>query len=618
MADSNIGVTPGTGALVDTRTNPGGEHREVVVVGDPTTDSVAKVGTGGEQWASITSPAMSPFGVFARITPFAALRVTGEPTTLFWDVFDSATIDTTKWGTGGTVLPNVTGGAMSIAPGTTLSAWSSLYSQPAFGANGTGYNAFASVVTLESAAVAGNNQYRFWGQGTGSGGGYNTPTSDGVGFEVDGNGVLSCVAFIGGVKYVINSTSASQISSSVPGAGGSGTAVPAGASVSNLGSLLTWQGGSHRFGMHVRADSVFWYIEGQDKPVAIANYLMPNTQTLPVKVLAFNNSSGTVSNALTFLLNSVAIADTTAGNGTISDASYPWRKAQVGKSGGLSVRGASIPGTSNSFGATVTGTVGPLDVSEAGNITITAKNQTLGSPWTGTPVLVFEQSDDNTNWAPMPVQRMDTGSVASTQILPAGTNLLEFVFNAPLQGINYVRVRVTTGTTANGITVSLNPGGGYFMPFVSLAPPSRTPVSYFMALPVQASATDTLLSLTGYRGGAAVAATTTPAVVPAGKTFRVTGFNLGYIATITGGYAIARLRHNPSGVVAIGSPVARVIMAGSVAATSANATGFSATAPFDGLEFPAGSGIGVSLVGMSAVTPSAVGYGFVELVGYEY
>lgn len=46
MPDSNIPITPGTGRNVDTRTEAGGDHRQVIVIGDPSaTDSVAVVKT---------------------------------------------------------------------------------------------------------------------------------------------------------------------------------------------------------------------------------------------------------------------------------------------------------------------------------------------------------------------------------------------------------------------------------------------------------------------------------------------------------------------------------------------------------------------------------------------
>jgi len=44
MADSNVAVTAGAGTLIDTQTTSTGEHRQVIVIGDPATDaSIASV-----------------------------------------------------------------------------------------------------------------------------------------------------------------------------------------------------------------------------------------------------------------------------------------------------------------------------------------------------------------------------------------------------------------------------------------------------------------------------------------------------------------------------------------------------------------------------------------------
>lgn len=59
MADSSIIVTEGSGKAVDTRTNAAGDHRQVVVLGNPTaTDSVAEV--------QATDPSSSALGVVVR------------------------------------------------------------------------------------------------------------------------------------------------------------------------------------------------------------------------------------------------------------------------------------------------------------------------------------------------------------------------------------------------------------------------------------------------------------------------------------------------------------------------------------------------------------------------
>ena len=146
----------------------------------------------------------------------------------------------------------------------------------------------------------------------------------------------------------------------------------------------------------------------------------------------------------------------------------------------------------------------------------------------------------------------------------------------------------------------------------------RSHVTFYSLIPVLSLATDTLQSLTGTRAGVTVAATTTPAVVNTGKTFRVTKMSASYIATGTSGYAMVRLRFNTAGVVAIGSPVATTLVAGSESPITANAAN-TIEVPFsEGMEFSAGTGIGISVQGFAAVTPTAVGYILVSISGYEY
>src|SRR5829696_10318154 len=64
MADSSIGVTLGTGALVDTRTQPGGDHRQVVTIGDGDATPIAAVDAAGlHVHAGKTSTAPTPVRV---------------------------------------------------------------------------------------------------------------------------------------------------------------------------------------------------------------------------------------------------------------------------------------------------------------------------------------------------------------------------------------------------------------------------------------------------------------------------------------------------------------------------------------------------------------------------
>lgn len=200
--------------------------------------------------------------------------------------------------------------------------------------------------------------------------------------------------------------------------------------------------------------------------------------------------------------------------------------------------------------------------------------------------------------------------VAIDQTTPGTTNLVQVGGSLP-NGTNSIgtvqQAALTKGTQgATGVSTQ------------DLKDAGRNPVHFYTLIPVLTSATDTLQSLTGTKSGATVTATTTPAVVTAGKTLRITRIQAGYIATATSGYGIARLRFNTGGVAAITSPIAATIAVGAGTPTTANSTNSEEAAFPDGIEFAAGTGIGVSVQGFAAATPTAVGYIFVSITGYEY
>ena len=150
----------------------------------------------------------------------------------------------------------------------------------------------------------------------------------------------------------------------------------------------------------------------------------------------------------------------------------------------------------------------------------------------------------------------------------------------------------------------------------------RNVTNYFMAIQIVSTASDALLSLTGYKSGAAVGATTTPAVNTAGKTYRINSITLTYVTIVTTPGAIRfTLRANASGTVVIGSPAVANWTVGEPTGVAPVAGKFNTvTIPFpDGLEFAAGTGIGISQVGLNTVgTAAAVGYGIVTINGFEY
>jgi hypothetical protein len=305
--------------------------------------------------------------------------------------------------------------------------------------------------------------------------------------------------------------------------------------------------------------------------------------------------------------------------------------------GTVNVQGQSITGTNGSIAAAGTGTIGPVLVSAAGNVTFTVKNTIAANAYAGNPVLVFEQSDDNVSWGPLMVTRSDTLATSSTFTLNPNAASASLMFDAALEGVAQVRCRVTTGPVTNALTIVISPGGLPFAPSVSviqqpitkgtqgitgvttqdLKDSGRNQVHYYTVIPVLTSATDTLQILTGTKAGATVTATATPAVVTTGKTFRVTRLTATYVATATAGFGLVRLRFQTAGVVTITSPVAATLALGTGTPGTANAAGTANTLD-EGWEFSAATGIGISVQGFTGVTATAVGYIMVSVTGYEY
>ncbi len=182
-----------------------------------------------------------------------------------------------------------------------------------------------------------------------------------------------------------------------------------------------------------------------------------------------------------------------------------------------------------------------------------------------------------------------------------------------------VLVGGTDGTSARMANYTAkNAQGIYALNAQQLKDTGRNQTNYFSAGPVAAAASDTLLSLTGYKGAAAVAATTTPAVVTTGKTYRIVGITLTYVSTGSAGLVRFTLRANTSGVVAIGSPAVQSWSIGGPSTTA----GLSQTIHIDfgdGMEFAAGTGIGISMVGLSSTLGLvASGDGGISIHGFEY
>jgi hypothetical protein len=208
-----------------------------------------------------------------------------------------------------------------------------------------------------------------------------------------------------------------------------------------------------------------------------------------------------------------------------------------------------------------------------------------------------------------------TQPVSGTVGLAAGANNIGDVdvLSLPSLPAGANQIGTTLGPT---ITKGTQGATGYSTQ--DLKDAGRTLYKLFTAAPASTQATDTLLSLTGWKG-AAVGATTTPAVVTAGKTLRIESIVVGYGSIATAGSVRVTMRYNATGVVALASPVLEVFSVGNGAPATAGAWGYLAIPFPDGIEIPAGAGIGFSAQGMGAtLTGTAVGFVSVNLVGFEY
>jgi len=75
---------------------------------------------------------------------------------------------------------------------------------------------------------------------------------------------------------------------------------------------------------------------------------------------------------------------------------------------------------------------------------------------------------NNVSWGPLSVLRSDTNVTGSTFTLGANSASASLMFDAALEGVNWVRCRVTTGPTTNAMTVVIQLGGQGFSPIVTV------------------------------------------------------------------------------------------------------------------------------------------------------
>lgn len=280
------------------------------------------------QGSFVSTPGMAALGLLAQIQPYGALKVSIEPASLFVDPFDGATVDTTnRWTLSGTAVPTQTAGSFTLNGGTTANATSVAISQPTFTPPGLGYRIAAGAVTLSAVQVANHNRHFWIGEGQVTSYAYATPMTDGAGFEVDSTGALNAVVYVAGTRYVINSTNPALITAQA--------SLPTGGSSSPFSAMSWPTAGPHIYAVIDRGDTMFFYIDSTDVPVAFCRHIQPQAQNLPFRMAAVNASASV--QASTFVSSGVVVGDSTSQNCTISDPTYAWRRMTVGPLGGASV-----------------------------------------------------------------------------------------------------------------------------------------------------------------------------------------------------------------------------------------------------------------------------------------
>jgi hypothetical protein len=560
----------------------------------------------------------------AAVRPDSVFRAAGEPGALLYDTFDVAA-DVNKWTVQGTVPPVQANGALTVSAGTVASAWSAQTSVAAMNLTINSY--LTPNILLATEATAKTGTYRFVGLGVLQG----SPTAaaplvNAVGFEWDPTtGLLSGAVWSNSVRTL---------------------------SVS-LSSFQPADTNNHRYLLYFKTSKVYFEIDGV--PVGSIAYPNPNISNLPM-VIANINGLSTVTPAAVFVATFLGVADSAGHDINISDPIYPWRQASVGKSGGLSVKGTSPTGQTLAVVATTPITGAGLDVSEAGNVTFVVKNTVAATAFTGVPVIVFEQSDDNVQWAPLPVAG---ATVSSSPVIATGASNTEQMFDAGMEGVNWVRVRVTTAQTANGMTVVTIPGGMPFSPFVAIAgigkfaidqttdgttnmvsggaivkgtadahgftmQPMRDcgRVSVMLTATVASTAaTETLITLTKSLG---LAGTTTGSslAITSGKKFRIQSITASARNTTgtTLGIVTVRLRGAVAGATTNASPLQFSTSVALTAAINVSVL-FPSTQVPDGFEIDSNAGtntFGVTILHPQWVTGSVVATFDISIIGYEY
>lgn len=266
----------------------------------------------------ITTANQAAAGLYATNTAYGYVRCAVEPSALFNDGFEGASVDTiNRWETptqtgGGSV--SLILGSMLTSITTSANSKAALSSRAKFGSNtGLGLLAWGCLVQYET--TMSQNAHRFWGIGVVDGGwSVSSPLKDGVGFEITTAGVVrACV-------YAQSTLVYSQV--------------------------LTTQtdGAFHPYTIVYRNDVVFWYVDSTEIPVASLRWNWPgfpgvpflsDVTTFPIRFHAISGASAPTGTGASVTVSALGLGDTSHSNNMLSDGTFPWRKARISPGGAL-------------------------------------------------------------------------------------------------------------------------------------------------------------------------------------------------------------------------------------------------------------------------------------------
>lgn len=243
--------------------------------------------------------------------PAAFLRTTDEPHQIFYDAFDTTTLDTiTNWNTSvfnGAQMASNSVGVMNMGSGTTANGFSILQSKSSFKLPIPAWLGVSDAIALPDGASPTSNSYRYWGTGTvPTTPTTTTPVTDGYGFELGTDGKLRAVVYAGGTRTVVQDLSTSGNSTQ-----------PLDASY-------------HRYIIYIRTDKAYWYIDGVTSAqlVATSNFQSSQVQTLPRLFLAGGAATPPVSNTQ-IQCTGATVWDTGKNSFQMSDGTTPSIKATI-------------------------------------------------------------------------------------------------------------------------------------------------------------------------------------------------------------------------------------------------------------------------------------------------